>query len=53
LRTLRACSTLLSRTNTCKMFPIVVAHREVSDSIRPSSNIGAVRGSRKGFDRAV
>jgi hypothetical protein len=41
---------LLSRTNTCKMFPIVVAHREVSDSISTSSNIGAVRGSRKGFD---
>src|SRR5262249_4623882 len=53
LRTLRACSTLLSRTNTCKMFPIVVAHRDVSDSIRPSSNIGAVRGSRKGLDRDV
>jgi hypothetical protein len=28
LSALRACSTLLSRTNTCKMFPIVVAHRE-------------------------
>jgi Fe-S-cluster containining protein len=27
LRALRACSTLLSRTNTCKMFPIVVAHQ--------------------------
>src|SRR5262249_32429758 len=26
LRALRACSTLLSRTNTCKMFPIVVVH---------------------------
>ena len=53
LSALSACSTLLSRTNTCKMFPIVAAHRQVSDSIKPSSNIGALRGSRKGSKSAM